>query len=299
MPLIMPTLSKRLLFPLLLLSLLCFLCGCQQSYEGAGTYVCTGVISGEYELNPLDFYHTSPVLELESDGSGNLSLDNAGGLISWRRSGDRFVLKFDGREYVGTMEDDGICVELFNSGLCLRFSPEGQGPVLLPVDGTENPWQGNWYGWWRITDASGGWEAYEEMWFDCFFQILLDGEQGSLLFWDQDSTPDSPLASMDVRLSDKGSLSVFKGGFLRSPVVPEDWKLSLDGCRYPQLLELSVPYSDEEGSFTAQLCLRPWGMLWDDVLLEEPELLPFYYESWYLPYVQAGSAMPAELLLPE
>ena len=113
MPLIMLTLSKRFFFPLLLLSLLLGLCGCQQSYEGAGTYVCTGVVSGEYELDPLDFYTASPVLELESDGSGNLSLDNAGGLISWRRSGDRFVLKFDGREYAGTMGAEGISVELF------------------------------------------------------------------------------------------------------------------------------------------------------------------------------------------
>lgn len=297
---IMPILCKRFFLPVLLCAFLLFgLSGCRQSYEGSGRYVCTTATDGEYELDALDSFDSLPVLQLEEDGSGNLSLGDVGGLVSWRRSGSQFVLKFDGREYVGSMDAEGIRIRLFGSELSLHFVPEATAIAVVQEEKTESLWQGDWYGWWRITEATGDWEAYDQMWTDCFFQVLLEDGQGSLLFWDEDTSREQPLAALDAVVSGADTLTVIHGSFLGAPAEPEDWQLTLSDCRYPQLLELSIPYADERGSFTARLCLRPWGELWEDVAAEEPELLPFFYENWYKPYVQAGSAMPAELELPE
>ena len=38
--------------------------------------------------------------------------------------------------------------------------------------------------------------------------------------------------------------------------------------------------------------MRPWGERWDDVALSDPDDVPYYYEDWYLPMIDAGSTVP-------
>ncbi len=287
----------------LCLLLTLFLPGCSQSYPGAGTYLCTEVETGGLVLDPKEHYGEVPVLSLVSDGSGKLQIGEEGGSISWRRIGTEFRLRFDGQEFSGKMEDGTIRLEVFDSGLmlCFQLQAEGEVPALAEEEalGTGN-WAQDWYGWWKICDASGTWRPYDNMWFDCFFHIDLgqDGK-GSLLFWDEDSSPEEPIGRMDVQLDEKYRLHASHGNLLNLPIEPADWILDPQSGPYPQFLELEIPYVEEEGSFCMLLCLRPWGTLWDDVAQQEPELLPYYYEDWYLPLVQAGDAMPTHIEVPE
>ena len=46
---------------------------------------------------------------------------------------------------------------------------------------------------------------------------------------------------------------------------------------------------DGEDSYDYTIVLRPWGKIWDDV---EEDLLPYYYDDWYLPLIEAGAEMP-------
>ena len=42
-------------------------------------------------------------------------------------------------------------------------------------------------------------------------------------------------------------------------------------------------YASDEGSFDYTIVLRPWGTVWSDVESVASELLPYYYNDWYLP----------------
>ena len=43
------------------------------------------------------------------------------------------------------------------------------------------------------------------------------------------------------------------------------------------------------------IVLRPWGTVWSDVESVASELLPYYYNDWYLPAIEAGEEMPDSL----
>ena len=49
---------------------------------------------------------------------------------------------------------------------------------------------------------------------------------------------------------------------------------------------------DGEDSFSYVVTLRPWGATWDDV---DEAYRPYYYESGYLPRVEAGGSAPDDL----
>ncbi len=44
------------------------------------------------------------------------------------------------------------------------------------------------------------------------------------------------------------------------------------------------------GSFVYTIYL-PWGMDWEDVRAADESLLPYYYDDWYLPLIEAGGSM--------
>ena len=54
-------------------------------------------------------------------------------------------------------------------------------------------------------------------------------------------------------------------------------------------------YQGAEGSYDYRFYLRPWGRSWDDVEAAEPEMLPYFYDDWYLPLADSGAPMPDEI----
>ena len=48
------------------------------------------------------------------------------------------------------------------------------------------------------------------------------------------------------------------------------------------MIEIYGTYEDEDGSFDYAIYLRPWGMDWEDVREAEPEMMPYYYDDWYV-----------------
>ncbi len=49
-------------------------------------------------------------------------------------------------------------------------------------------------------------------------------------------------------------------------------------------------YEDGDDEFYYEIYLRPWGQLWDD--LDYPDDIPYHYDDWYLPLMEAGKSMP-------
>ena len=66
---------------------------------------------------------------------------------------------------------------------------------------------------------------------------------------------------------------------------------------YDNVICIDGSYTADDGTsgLTYYIYLRPWGQLWDDIAQEFPDDIPYYYESWYLPLVQAGQSAPERI----
>ena len=162
-------------------------------------------------------------------------------------------------------------------------------------------WNGDWYGWWIITGADGGYESSSNNWWDCCAQISIGADYtGSVIVWDEDLPKDDALSEASVTLNsagtgEHGTLTSESGYFLRSEVAHADWIVDPGIMDYDELICIDGWYEDENGSFHYAMYLRPWGTLWDDIAADDPTSLPYAYESWYLPLIDAGKSMPDTL----
>lgn len=162
-------------------------------------------------------------------------------------------------------------------------------------------WNGEWYGWWMITGADGGYESSNNQWWDCCARINISADYtGSILIWDEDMPQENALSEASVTLNsagtgEYGTLTSEGGYFLRSELAHADWIVDPGIMNYENFICIDGWYEDENGSFHYNIYLRPWGTLWDDVAADGTENLPYGYESWYLPLVDAGKTMPDTL----
>ena len=67
------------------------------------------------------------------------------------------------------------------------------------------------------------------------------------------------------------------------------------GSTIDHVICLHGSFTDENGdSFNYEIYLRPWGMEWEDVRALDTTALPYsnmmpgYYDSWYLPLIKDG-----------
>ena len=176
-----------------------------------------------------------------------------------------------------------------------------QEPVYVEPQGPLSFWNRNWYGWWVMTDAAGSKADFNNYWFDCCATIDIDENgDGVLVFWDEDTSKANWLGKVNIHVDLEsglyGVMTSTYGTFWTEPVGPDEWRAEPGEYFAENLLGIEAQYDDGEGSFTYLIYLRPWGTLWDDM---DEDDLPYYYYNWYLPLLDDGSEMPAEMILPE
>ena len=162
-------------------------------------------------------------------------------------------------------------------------------------------WNGGWYGWWEFQDCTGDYAGNEGGRFDACALVTLDQNNVGLLeIWDKVTTIDNPVGCIAVRLDenaggDYGALYSKDGSFMYQDIAADEWEIRSDGANYPDTMLIEGEHTDDGGSYSYVLCLRPWGMAWDDVEAEHPESLPDHYADWYLPLIQAHEDMPPQM----
>ncbi len=165
-------------------------------------------------------------------------------------------------------------------------------------------WNRDWYGWWAISDCTGDYADYNDMWWDMCARITLS-EDGSteIVFWDEDLPENDPLGRLTLRYAapdtynPNGYLVSESGAFFWVRVPAGGWEIGADNDKTrPDTLVSDITLVDGNSEFTAMFVLRPWGTIWDDVGKEDQ---PYYYENWYLPLIEAGAEMPPAMELPE
>ena len=156
-------------------------------------------------------------------------------------------------------------------------------------------WNGEWYGWWKMTGCYGDYESMEGSWWDVCGDIDISTDYtGTITLWDEDYTRSEPMVSAQVSLSETGTGTygtvMSEGGwFTNVPLEHADWIVDPGLLDYDDMIWISGDYENGDDEFHYDIYLRPWGLYWDDM---EEDAYPYSYTDWYLPLIDAGKSMP-------
>ncbi|MGN0628368.1 MAG: DUF5067 domain-containing protein [Oscillospiraceae bacterium] len=186
-----------------------------------------------------------------------------------------------------------------------QSSGQSDGSVTSGVTNTLTPeqeyWNGCWYGWLIVTGAGGDYTGWDNgnYWFDCCVDIELDENgEGSFIIWNEEESRYDPAAEINVVVVDNGTnvgsiQSV--SGYYWDYEVGDDWYSDPEATEFENLTIIDGVYVDPADSnswLEFYIHIRPWGMDWEDVAMENSNALPGYYYDWYLPGIQAGYSAP-------
>ena len=237
-------------------------------------------------------------IELKSGGKGVFCLGGDATDIKWELKSDGSLkLTRDSLESSGTLQDGVITLtDLWGSAVTVTFI---KGDGASSTEKTDNElldwWNGDWYGWWKMTGCSGDYEKMEGAWWDICGTIDIGSDMtGIVRLWDEDYSRDSLMAKVNVSLStsgtsEHGTLMSEDGQFTDVYLEHADWIVDPGLVDFEDLIRIDGYYENGDDEFYYEIYLRPWGIEWDDV---DADSLPSRYEDWYLPLIRAGKPMP-------
>lgn len=237
-------------------------------------------------------------IELKSGGKGVFCLGGDATDIKWELKSDGSLkLTRDSLESSGTLQDGVITLtDLWGSAVTVTFI---KGDGASSTEKTDNAlldwWNGDWYGWWKMTGCAGDYEEMEGAWWDICGTIDIGSDMtGTVRLWDEDYSRESLMAKVNVSLStsgtgEHGTLMSEDGQFTDVYLEHADWIVDPGLMDFEDLIRIDGYYENSDDEFYYEIYLRPWGIEWDDV---DADSLPSRYEDWYLPLIRAGKPMP-------
>ena len=156
-------------------------------------------------------------------------------------------------------------------------------------------WNGDWYGWWVMTGCYGYYEELEgQSWDVCGTVEIGEDYIGTVTLWDEEYTKAEPMVSAAISLNESGTgehgtVMSEGGNFTDIALEHADWIVDPGLLEYENMIHIDGFYENGDDQFTYDIFLRPWGTRWDDVTSDD---LPYLYQDWYLPLVDAGKSMP-------
>ncbi len=296
--------GKLLSLLLLCAVLLCSLCGCNgKTYLGkyAGYYV-----EAEGRVHPMeDYFNGDNYLELDRFGKAVLMVNNTAHELKWKEKEGEITFKEAEDIFYGYIKDGVIVLDYMGWGMEMTFAMDG---AQVPETTMENPeayaeaveallpyWNGDWYGWWYISEGSGAYADEQMKIRDLAARIQLDKDaRGSFVLWDMEHPYVDPLGEVILHVDPMTGAEGIgigmsgQGSFMGQPVEVGDWLIDPSTAAYDNLLEIYGYYGDETGDFFYTVYLRPWGQSWDDVLeAQDPTKSPAELPEYYYLYLEA------------
>lgn len=226
-------------------------------------------------------------IAFRADGTGELSAMGETEEFTWEGT-----VMTDSIGETQTYTYDGTYVSIEQGGIAMTFSKNA--PAAKSE--LETYWDGGWYGWWMMENCTGYYADLEGYWWDLCAEIDIDESgAGTISLWDEDYTRDNLLGLVSIYIDTAsgadahGSLVSVSGRFEVGDIGEGDWNASPADAGYDDCLMFTGTVQDGEDSYEYTIVLRPWGTLWDDM---EEELLPYYYDEWYLPLIEENAEMP-------
>ena len=258
-------------------------------------------------------------IDLQEGGKCAISVNGTDASGTWSQDGETISVNVPGFNMDGTFHD-GVLVfkDLYGMGVDLFFTRDGSlAPANKPEATPETTadyswWKGDWYGWWSVVDAGGQYndeDIYLYYAWDVCAEISDYGNGiGYISLWDEDSDDAQMSASADViftsGLTDKGSMVSENGVFINETFGYGEWNADPGEGEtkvFGDMIVLHGTYTSPKNSddwMEYYIFLRPWGVRWDDVASADTsnmiydDMMPIHYDDWYLPLIEAGSAMP-------
>jgi len=279
-----------------------------QNEEILGIYTCARLELDGEDFYVLDVYPNGCVLQLSKWGQAWLDIDENRFYGRWELEEDNFILDINGEISQGKLKD-GVCIlSLAENGMEHSFLREGanlpEKSASVQLQSYLTPqqefWNGDWYGHWSISNAQGRWQDHSGQRFDCFARFDVDEQgEGKMIFWDEIQDSYHPIAVAEISVVQEknapntGIVLTTGGNFLDAEFQPRQWRADPEAFPFDSIFYVeNAHYEGEDGAFDYTIILRPWGRTWEDVEASEPDMLPFFYHDWYLPYLSAGSSMP-------
>ena len=156
-------------------------------------------------------------------------------------------------------------------------------------------WDGDWYGWWKMTECAGYYEGMDDSrWDICGVIDIKSDNTGPVTLWDEDYSKSNPMAEASVSLLDDGmgehgTMISKSGRFTNIDLSQEDWVVNPVAMEVDDLICIDGYYENGEDEFYYEIYLRPWGLYWDEL---DANSRPAYYDSWYVPMIESGEYMP-------
>ena len=162
------------------------------------------------------------------------------------------------------------------------ISDSGSAISAQPLSEALAWWDGEWYGYWKVSSADNAYEDYDGGEWDCYAVIDVAADNtATVYFWDDEIE----LAVIElIMYTDAGGImggaTSESGTLFGFPSEHADWVISPNFNTYDDMIVIQEWFSDPDGDgFRYEVFLRPWGMLWDDVPSGDR---PPDYDSWYI-----------------
>ena len=255
------------------------------------------------------FSGTGDWAALQSDGKAELFLVGKGHKGTYTREEGQILISCGDILYTGKLQEGILTLEQgdMTFTLCregLEMPPMYAGTSASGLGLTH--WEGDYYGWWRVSQAWGIWEKTAGKAWDVCGRIWLEQpDQGKLELWDTDCRLGELFCAADVQitpgLTELGCLENGMGRFCDFELKPGDWVI--DPAREPHksapgLLILRGSFQDGDSGFAYEVFLAPWGTQWGDMkklpagILPAEQKLPKHYKDWYEPLLRQNAQMP-------
>ena len=252
-------------------------------------------------------------LEIKDDGNVTLMLMDDEIRGTYTVSGETISCDLEGITASGAWDGTQVTLKVNEDGVEMIMNFSKSGAAAQPGGTTasgDDWWAGDWYGWWIVSDGDGEYADLVDTYWDACASIEVDGEEASIILWDEDSSKSEPMAQVELEYTDgfgdHGAWVSTSGSFMDSEVDYYDWMVDSDGdaaSGIEHIICIEGSYTDDAGdSFDYYVFLRPWGMEWDDVQGETftstpyEDMMPGLYDSWYLPLIESGvTAAPATI----
>lgn len=292
---------KKLFFAVF--SLLFFIAACGKSEPiSAEVYTCNEIIKDGITFEASDFFSTPPVLTLYQNSNARLAINGKECEGTWHCENDVLSLSMDLFQFGGALKE-GVCrIDLFEQGITYCFYSENFSSAEAEKETESSPnanfWNGDWYGYWHIENASGQWENLDGFYFDCFAKInIKTAESGEIIMWDENGSFSEPVSAVELSFdfSSQAGCGIARSlsGFLLTEEIAENsWIIDPDNEEFENTISFSAHYHGDDCEFDYFVFLRPWGYTWDDAIKERNIRLPYYYDSWYIPMINDNKQMP-------
>ena len=264
-----------------------------------GKYLGTEYSSnGDTWYSLADLYDSESYIELKSGGKGVFCLGGEATDIKWSLESDgSLTLMRDGLESKCVLQDGCIMLgDLWGNEVYILYEKEGASSSQEKTgDDLLDWWNGDWYGWWTMTDCEGYYENMEGGWWDICGNIDIGADKtGVVRLWDEDYSRDSLMAKVNVTLSsagtgEHGTMTSEDGQFTDIAIEHADWIVDPGLADWDDLICIDGDYENGDDAFYYKIYLRPWGTYWDDA---DESSRPKSYDDWYLPLIKAGKSMP-------